>query len=340
MSNVFTPNYAVIFRTHFWDQFASRQLERVRRKSQSGNVFVLVDETRGAVSGIENDRVVRITDSDILSAGFVDAGEGSIQWYSGDVPLYLFQSAHPDYDFYIQLEYDVHIDIDLDALVARINCEKADIVAFSNGVGEENWHWLSTCLDFYSKDEVRHQLYCFSVFSRRALQGLAASRLRQAKIFRSCSSIRWPYCEGFVATEARKQSLVVRELKEYGNTEFYDWWPPFHENETGSMEGLEFVHPVLDQERYTNSLLKYDLKLGVIASPVSWFHKKLRRLGTKEYVRLLQSVTFRRAFWRSFRQRFKFLPSSERQFSEMTFSQRDLKPQGGRRIKRTHRSPL
>jgi hypothetical protein len=93
------PRYAVVFRTHFWDEFCDRQLDRLRARVGSGDIYVMVDQTRGPVKGIPTEKVYPVTDQAILDAGFVAAGEGSLQWYSGDVPLYLFRSAYPDYDF-------------------------------------------------------------------------------------------------------------------------------------------------------------------------------------------------------------------------------------------------
>jgi hypothetical protein len=48
------PRYAVIFRTHFWDDFARRQFARLRQMVREGDIFVLVDETNGPVVGIEH----------------------------------------------------------------------------------------------------------------------------------------------------------------------------------------------------------------------------------------------------------------------------------------------
>jgi hypothetical protein len=128
------PRYAVVVRTHFWDAFVDRQFERLRKQVGAGDIHVLVDETRGHVAGIPTDNVFRLTDGQVLDAGFVAAGEGSIQWFSGDVPLYLFRKANPDYDYYVQLEYDVNLHVPVDTLVARIAADGADTVTLGRRV--------------------------------------------------------------------------------------------------------------------------------------------------------------------------------------------------------------
>lgn len=315
------PTFAVIFRTHFWDDFTTRQLERVRARTGSGQLFVLVDDTRGSIAGITNKDVFRLTDGEVLSAGYPEAGEGSVQWYSGDVPLYLFARAYPDFDYYVQLEYDVNLGVSLEELVDRVGAEAVDMVALSTR-GGSTWHWLSTMTDEYEAASVRNQLICFSVFSRQAIHKLEKARLAQADRFRSGAIQNWPYCEGYIATEAVRQNLRVRELSAYGDVSHYEWWPPFHENELPKLERLAFVHPVLDQSRFEASMLKYDVKLGVLAMPWSWLHQKLRRLGAASYLRALGSLRFRQGFKRSFRQRFGLLQASEGGFNEVSYPHR------------------
>ena len=110
----------VLFRTHFWDDFVDRQFARLLRHTNSLDVIVLVDETKGPVFLPEGVKKFGVTDHDILEAGFVAAGGGSIQWFSGDVPLYLYRLANPGYDFYIQLEYDVVVNTSLTDLALSV----------------------------------------------------------------------------------------------------------------------------------------------------------------------------------------------------------------------------
>lgn len=287
------PRYALVFRTHVWDDFVQRQFDRVRSRAPSADIFVLADETRGKMPSIKGGQVVGVTDDEILAAGFVAAGEGSLQWYSGDLPLYMFYLRHPGYDFYVQLEYDVNVHVDLDRLVERLHADRVDVLGLTNLKSVEDWHWLPTCLEVYRLDEVRHQLICLSAFSNRALAILHEKRLEQATLFRSGELKTWPLCEGFIASEAVRQGLNVAELSRYGDIDAYDWWPPYVESDLTHLQQNAFVHPVLDPARYVPSLFKKSEGVRLLLLPTSWLHRKLQRLGPVGYLRSLAGRRFR-----------------------------------------------
>ena len=281
------PRYAVIFRTHFWDEFAARQLDRVCKRVGHGDVFVLVDETGGKVEGITHDRVVRMTEADATGMGLANRGEQNLMWFNGDYPLYYFLRHHPAYDYYLQLEYDVVLNVDLDTLVARTAADGTDFLGLTKGEPVEEWAWRRTCVDTYAGDDIRYQLICFCLLSRRALEKLSARRLEMAASIRDDQA--WPFCEGFIATEIRLAGLNSRELSDYVDTTAYDTWPPYVESDLQQMATKAIIHPVLDQNRYIASLLKYKVGLAGYLNPLSLFHRKLRRLPTRDYHQALAS---------------------------------------------------
>jgi hypothetical protein len=294
------PRYAVLFRTHFWDEFAGRQYDRLLRQVGSGDVYVLVDETRGHVADIPTDRVFRLTDAQVLEAGYVNAGEGALQWFSGDVPVYLFFAAHSEYDYYLQLEYDVNVHTNLDVLMARVASDKVDVVASTEAKHDPDWPWLPTCLGVYEPHEIKHQLICLSIFSNKALRTLSRARLDQAERFRAGLLRAWPFCEAFIPTESVRSGLKIEELSSYGDISAYDSWPPFLEEKLPKLRRHAFVHPVLDREKYVPSLLKWKPGFAELALPLSWLHRRLWRLGPAGYVRAVTGSAFRQAVasWR------------------------------------------
>jgi hypothetical protein len=281
------PNYAVIFRTHFWDDFAQRQFDRLLSRGGAGDVYILVDETNGAVGGIKHDRVVRITDQLLTGMGFPRAGTGSLLWFNGDYPLYYFVREHGAYDYYLQLEYDVVLNTDVDSLITRAAADHADFVGLTKGEPVHEWPWRHTCAGAYSLDEVKWQLICLSLFSRRALQSLAARRLEMSRQLQESVITTWPFCEGFIATEMGRSSFKTVELSEYVDTDAYNSWPPFVETDLPAMADNPVIHPLLDQARYINSLFKFKVGLMGYLNVQSLFHRKLRRLPPSAYVSTL-----------------------------------------------------
>ncbi len=289
------PRFAVIFRTHFWDDFAQRQFDRLLSQAGEGHVFVLVDETNGRVEGIKHDRVVRLTEQDVLDMGLPRAGMGNLLWFNGDYPLYYFLQQHGSYDYYLQLEYDVVLNTDVDRLVSRAAIDGADFVGLTKGEPVHEWAWLPTCQGVYDPEEIQYKLICLSLFSRRALQLLAARRLAMAEQLRQSAIETWPFCEGFIATEIGRNGFVSVELSHYVNTDAYDSWPPFVESDLPIMADSPVIHPVLDQERYISSLLKYKVGLIGYMDVNSLLHRKLRRLPVGTYVSALVQSFSRKA---------------------------------------------
>ena len=51
--------------------------------------------------------------------------------------------------------------------------------------------------------------------------------------------------------------FVVRELKNFGTVDRFDWWPPSHEDDLPLLHEQAFLHPVLDQDRYVASCMQH-----------------------------------------------------------------------------------
>ena len=284
---VAAPRFAVIFRTHFWDEFAKRQFARLTEKVCSGDVYILMDETNGPVQGISHDKVVRMTESDVLAMGFPRAGEGSLLWFNGDYPLYYFLKDHGSYEYYVLLEYDVALNVDVDPLVQRVAAGAIDFVGLTKGEPVRDWPWLDTCRDAYALEDIQYKLICMSVYSVRAIQWLAARRLELAAQFHDGSMKAWPFCEGFIATEMARNDFITAELADFVDTDAYDFWPPYVEADLPAMTDRPVIHPVLDRDRYVGSLLKYKVGLGGYFNINSLLHRKLRRLPASLYLKTL-----------------------------------------------------
>ena len=97
------PTYAVMFKVHFWDDFVRRQLRRLQSVVSSGDVFILVDQTKTAIQGIDFGNILRFTEKDCLDAGLAsgttrrspglaeDRIGPSLLWYKRLSPLSVFR---------------------------------------------------------------------------------------------------------------------------------------------------------------------------------------------------------------------------------------------------------
>lgn len=289
------PRTAVIFRTHFWDEFCQRQFDRLRVVAENTTIFVLVDETNGRVRVIDHPNVVSVTETDLLGMGFARAGEGNLLWFNGDYPLYRFFELYPDFEYYVQLEYDVVVNQPLVGIAAAMARDGVDFVGLTKGEKVSEWFWLDSMLQAYDLAEIRHQLICLSAFSAPALRHLWSARLKQSKAHQAGRLTAWPFCEGFIPTELARAGFASRELSAFGETGAYDHWPPFLETDAARMGCDDFIHPVLDEKRYIASLHKYHVGLGGYLNPNSQFHQKLRRLPPRQYASALAASFARKA---------------------------------------------
>jgi hypothetical protein len=253
-----TGTYAVVVKTYVWNSFVARQVARIAERVGSGDVWVLVDESRGPLQGITHPRVLRVTETQAVALGLVDAKTGnSLFWYCSDYLHVLFVHAYPDYGHYIFVEHDVGARIDFDAFAASLAAEDIDYVGTPLRTSKAAYPWLAGLLTIYRAEEIRSDLYCFAAFSQRAVRILGSKRIEMSAAYEDGSLSTWPIGEVFIPTEIERAGLNRRELETYGDTSRYDWWPPSHEDELSTMPTPSFAHPVLEGTPYLKSALRH-----------------------------------------------------------------------------------
>ncbi len=258
--------YAVIFKAFTTDDFVKRRLAHVISAAPSGDVYLMMDETRQPGGRLDFDRVIRYEEADLVRIGFPYISEGSLFWYNADYPLYYFRHLRPEYDTIVTVEYDAVPNVDIDDLVRRFRAEELDLVGRTivNKTPDTYW-WTSTMRHFYSMDQIRPYQICATIMSARAIDHLAATRKRHAAS--GVTDVRdWPIGETFVGTELAAAGFRMRELSDFGKLTRYDWWPPIHERELSRCTDEVFVPPVLSGRRYVKSLFKSNFRSGMIAS--------------------------------------------------------------------------
>lgn len=255
--------YAVLFKTFGIDDFVKRRLERVVAAATSGDVFLLLDETRADAGPVAFDRVIRYREADVVALGFPDIADGSLFWYNADYPLYYFRHLKPDYDVIVAIEYDAVPNGDLDEVVREFRRRSLDFVGHAIDKTPETYWWTSTMLRFYERGEVRPTQICAAIFSARAIDHLAARRRHHAACGIADAG-SWPIGEAFVGTELAHAGFRIDDLTAFGKLTRYDWWPPIHERELPYCTDEIIVHPVLSGRRYLRSLFKSDWRSGLI----------------------------------------------------------------------------
>jgi len=272
--------YAVLFKTFTMDDFVRRRLNRVIAAAPSGDVYVMVDETRGSVGPIDYPLVMRYRESDLLKLGFAPHSHGALLWYNADYPLYYFQHLYPDYDMVVMIEYDAVPNADLDSLVEECRTRGIDFVGQPIAKTLDEYWWTSTMLRFYQRDQVKPYLICAAVFSARAVRHLGEVRRSQGASYDLPEASQWPIGETYIGTELCASDFRVQNLSAFGRLSRYDWWPPTHESELPDFGEDIFIHPVLIGRRYVTSLFKSNFVSGlivVVKFTLAGFLRRIRR---------------------------------------------------------------
>lgn len=250
-----TPRYAVLLKVHYWSPFAERRLRHLLDRTNSGDVYVFVDETNGPVGEIPYEHVIRATELDMSELDVPIEPAGNIFWYNVDYPLYYFFQRQPSYDYYLMCEHDAVLNVDIDSFVREAHADSVDYVGLP--CKEIGWP-LQTGEGVYPDSFVLHQwLNCLSLHSNRSVAFLLERRQILARRFVSREIPTWPNNEVFVPTEMFNNGFNVRTLADFGGVEHYTWWPPTLEDDLARLRDQAFIHPVLEERKYIVSCLRF-----------------------------------------------------------------------------------
>jgi hypothetical protein len=252
-----TPTYAVLFKCHYWDSFTQRQLERIRRRT-TGDIFVLADETFAPVTSIDHpeNRTLRISTAAAQDIGLDHSGDTPAFWYSNDFPLHIFTRQHPHYQYFLMMEFDVVVNVDLDRLITRLDDMNVDFVGQPIRTKLSAWPWLSSCAGWYEPGQILHWLTCLAIFSNRAAHYLYRRRTLAALRVRAGGADTAPMCEAVIPTEYHLAGFRMMTLHELGSTACYDTAPPRPEEILPTLTHEAFIHPVLDRQRFVANLFR------------------------------------------------------------------------------------
>jgi hypothetical protein len=286
--------YAFLFKVHFWDDFAARRLREYTSRIRSGDIFVLADETHGPVelpgAELSGADAVIYTEDTAVALRLAAYPKGRLFWWSTDYPLYLFYQKNPDYDYYVMSEYDAGFSGDVDDLIAKLDKDAVDYLAYPIKQAFEDWDWRGTIDGIYGAEiERHHHLECFSVFSRRAVAFLMRRRLQLSKQFNEGAIENWPFAECFVPMELLNGGFKWHPLSHHGDDENFDWWPPYREADWARTVGSAFAHPVLDDRRYLRSLSDKHPHTGDFLAD-TWLRRRVAALSPLRFVPNLLDV--------------------------------------------------
>ncbi len=288
-------SFAILFKTHFWDDFAARQLQRLQAHSRSGAVIAVIDETMEIVPPTTAPREIRIHEDDLTRLNLARVTtHGSIIWYNTDYPNYVAFDQLEAFDYYVCIEYDACVTLDLSRLVEDLARDGVDYLGFPIRKSSQDWPWYELHRESYG-DEMLVYLSCLGVFSHRAMALLLRRRQEMAQLFAEKKLQFWPNNEAFIPNEIHNAGMRLASLEDYGDVSGYDWWPPCEEHDLVQVQSGAFTHPVLAGMRYARSVVHHEPSLWSFFNPASALHRRLRDIPVRARRLLLRQEVLRRA---------------------------------------------
>ena len=245
--------YAVIFRTHVWDEGIGAQAERARASCGSGKFVVAADETNGPLQVEGFTKLPHADDFSEFNLPKIPADK--VLWWNADYVLYAARRALPDYDYYIMIEYDVYLNCDVDRIITQCSENKVDFVAqYLKRIGP-NDHWSSQSVSEMGGD-LWWALIPFIIVSGRAVDEMLKTRQALAARLATGEISNWPYCEPFLPTAvAARPDFTTWSLDRFVDSTLLRWRPYLSSRDPQLYKTDIVAHPVLSGERFIRAFI-------------------------------------------------------------------------------------
>ncbi len=287
--------YAVLFKTHYWDEFTRRQLDRLREVSGNADIYVVMDETMKPGPDVPGETVLRITTQDLNDLQLpLYTTHGSVIWYNSDYPNYIARERLPAYDYYVAMEYDAVFYGSLDKVVNAIARDGADYVGWELQTPPREWPWFDMHREMYGENMMKY-MSSVCIVSHRALGQLLKRRQEQGAEFAEGKLPCWPMLEVFVPYEVQAAGMCIAEIGDYMDTTHHNWWPPTEEATLpDTLATAALYHPVLHGTRFVRSMLHHEPSLKKLLLPWSAPRKRLASFDQALVRRIVREEVTRR----------------------------------------------
>ncbi len=289
-------SYAILFKTHVWDDFILRQLHRLQEQAGPGDVFLVLDETKAPIAGIDYPRILRMTEQMAEEDGYRWEPRGTLFWHNTDYPLYRFIDRYPAYTYIVTCEYDCVVNIPISTIVGTMAERGLGFVGERIRIPSSKWYWTDFVRPYYPEDTpIVGRLPCFAAFSRDFALQLQATRRDHTRRFLAgeigdpaAGPVPWPNNEAIVGMEIVRLGVPELPLSAFGNVKRYDWAPPYAESALPRLSDSAVIHPVLDGPRHIQSMLtKLHWNPADVFRPNSHIRSHLQHCDPDEAVAML-----------------------------------------------------
>lgn len=245
----------IAFRTHYWNDTVSSLAKKLFGSVAEADFCVVADETRTTISCAPFEKVSHTSDMAHLGLPHWPESYNNLH-YNGDYVFYELRKQKPDYDFYFLIENDCTVNIDFDALFARITHEKLDVVAQIDEVNSPQHAEHHAPAKKWFSDTGR-VFFPFVGLSGSLVDDLYSQRLSlKDKI---TEQNLWPYCELYVASlSLSNKKYNILNTKDVYDLKDFTFMGHKYYTDPKVLRKNSICHPVTGKEFVEKNLLVND----------------------------------------------------------------------------------
>lgn len=284
----------VALRTHFWNETAVFLARKLYGSTPSCDFIVLCDETNRTIDTVPFEKLSHTSDMSTLGLPAWPPGVNNLH-FNGDYPLYVMREKYPDYDFYLMVEADAIINIDIERLLFHCCKEKIDVLG---EVDEIDIHGTN----LYHKSARKWFPITAKVFfpivglSGRFIDDLY--KMRMAIINDGGSPEDWPYCEVFLGSMVVCSQVKRLQLSDFADIKKYCFMQHKYIHDVNVNKWGTICHPVTGKDFIERNLSVNDIAVvfdecsdlftGLECLSPDFFYKKIEdRVKKKKNPELL-----------------------------------------------------
>jgi hypothetical protein len=254
---------AVLIRGHKNDEKINSLYSKLNKNRKGFDLYCIIDETHGKPS-IDLPNIIWHSLGECQNLGLTQRRE-SLHW-CGDFPFYIALRAHPEYQYYIMIEYDVEFSAQdasfMNDLVAKLQNEFSDVDMLGiNYKHDTIGFWAPPCREVYGDSNSYYMTFPFIVLSKPLVAYLFSQRLLEAA--RGTSADMVINCEAFAVSAANAAGFRCADLnavmpRSYNETMMMHSGPLGFGRPLGhkspSASPVEIYHPIYCADEFVKRL--------------------------------------------------------------------------------------
>ena len=246
------PRVAVLFRTYYWDDATYRAALAVFGQSAGLEFFILANETDCGPLDVRPFRKIGHDVAHLERLGLPCVAPDGVPplWWNCDYGLYDAALRLPEYDYFLMIEADVAVNLELRPLIDRAIAAGLHCLT-PHGIQPiaDWWEYGASCVDLpYAQ---RGWAPLSTVFiSVPAVRYLLAERQRLGRLHADGRMSAWPISEGFLGSALLASGHSEAPLSRFVDMTQYRSVATYLDSDPRARIAGSLCHSVLPPERY------------------------------------------------------------------------------------------